>query len=533
MRVKLVLLCLLLALGLRASTPELGKDKLRRLVKLPGISFQPEWTFDPENGFTLGARDQNAQIKTLRQELRDAPNDADGWLHLGDLYAETGDSANAMGARAKSVLLFRKRLDMQAEDAALLTSFGEALGDMGKRDEAESVLRRAVRAKGSDWKSLVALGRLLDAEARRDISENAQPPDLRASNRAGNESSDRGADYIAIARKRLDEASDCFDRAVRISPSESDVYRRRGLHRTLRTHLLNEIREASGDHKSDVEVLSDYFSAESLADLKRASQLSPKDYELIGNTTLFEIYGVNARAGNKSVSDGFDWTALPDSSQASIRSALTRLQDLADEPDPNEAAGALEALAILQGPVLHKTSSRIVNLRRAIALDPSREQLWEMMAGTLARSERYDELLSVCEAHLKEKDSARSHMLLAKAYERLHEWDNAEEQIAEAIKLTPNDFTANLALGAVLLKRSEDPDVLSDANSWLARAEQILAGLPPQQKSRQLIIDFTLTRSISLALADDVESARHWAQTVIDSDKENEVAKEILAAMEY
>jgi hypothetical protein len=47
------------------------------------------------------------------------------------------------------------------------------------------------------------------------------------------------------------------------------------------------------------------------------------------------------------------------------------------------------------------------------------------------------------------------------------------------------------------------------------------------------VIDFTLTRSIYLALSNDVESARQWAQTVLESDNGNELAKEILAAMAY
>jgi hypothetical protein len=75
MRVKFVLLCLLAALAAHAATPELGKDKLRRLVKLPAISFPAEWSFDPESGFTLGSRDpaKAARIKSLHEELKDDP----------------------------------------------------------------------------------------------------------------------------------------------------------------------------------------------------------------------------------------------------------------------------------------------------------------------------------------------------------------------------------------------------------------------------------------------------------------------------
>ena len=524
MNVKLVWLCLLLAAGVQAATPELGKDKLRRLAKLPTIAFQAEWTFDPESGFSLASADTTAQITALRAQLADNPDDAEAQLRLGTLCVQAGDFGTAYTARAKAAELIRKRLELNPDDATLLAELGETLHALGKRQEAESVLRRAVRADAKGWRAWVALGRYLDAEARRNVAESTRGA-------AGPDGG--GTDGVAQARKHVEEAGDCFDKAVANAPAEPQVYLRRGLHHTQRNYLLNDIREASGEHKPEMEVFSDYFSTESLADLKQASRLSPRDYGLIGNVALFEIYSVSARNGRKGVGDGFDWTTLPDSAQRSIRTAMTRLEDLSLEPDPKVAAGALEVLGILQGPVLHETNSRLKNLRRAAVLDPSRDQVWEMLAGTLARSERYDELLSSCEDHLKQKDSARAHILLAKAYERLKQWDNAEQEASAAFKLAPNDVTANLSLAALMLKRSQDADVLNDANTWLGRSEQLLSSLPAQQRTRQLVIDFTLTRSIYLALADDVDSARKWARTVIDSDKENELAKEILAAMEY
>jgi tetratricopeptide (TPR) repeat protein len=533
MRVTLVLFWLLLALDLQAATPEVGKEKLRRLVKLPSISFQPEWTFDPETGFKLGSKDNSAQIKTLRRELRDDPNNADSWLRLGKLYVDAGDAGNAFSARSKAAQLYRERVEGRPEDALLLSSFGEALAAIGNRKEAESVLRRAARSGSNEWKCWIALGRFLDAESRRALSENAgTAAEVDTLNRDAS-AAGLAVEGVTLARRRLAEAGDCFERAVTNAPSEAEPYLRRGLHRTLRSYLLNNIREASGERQTETEILSDYFSPESLADLQQASRLSPKDYRLIGTVVLFEVYGVNARTGRKDGSQGFDWATLPDACQRSLRASITRLEDLTQDPDAKVAGGASEVLGILQGPLLHETNSRLDNLRRALALDPSREPVWEMMAGTLARAERYDDLLSLCEARLKQKDSARSHMLLAKAHERLHQWDDAEDQVAEAVKQAPNDLTANLALAALLLKRSQDPDVLGEANGWLARCEQLIAALPAQQKSRQLIIDFTLTRSIYLALTDDLESARRWARTVIDSDKENEMAREILAAMEY
>jgi hypothetical protein len=99
--------------------------------------------------------------------------------------------------------------------------------------------------------------------------------------------------------------------------------------------------------------------------------------------------------------------------------------------------------------------------------------------------------------------------------------------------MAPNSFTANLAEAALVLRRSQDPDVLLDANSWLARSERLLNDLPPMQRNQEAIIELTLTRSIYFALSDQLDEARQWAKAVINQDKNNPVAQEILSAMDY
>ena len=55
MRAICVLSWLLMALAVEGATPEVGKDTLRKLVKLPTITFPANWQFDPERGFTIGS----------------------------------------------------------------------------------------------------------------------------------------------------------------------------------------------------------------------------------------------------------------------------------------------------------------------------------------------------------------------------------------------------------------------------------------------------------------------------------------------
>ena len=190
-------------------------------------------------------------------------------------------------------------------------------------------------------------------------------------------------------------------------------------------------------------------------------------------------------------------------------------------------------LGILQGPILHESRNCVGSLRRAVALDPTREQAWEVLCAMLAQMERYDDLLGVCEDRVRQKDSARGHLLLAKAYEKLHQWDDSESEIMEALRMAPNNFSANLAEAALVLRRGQDDDALSEANSWLARSERLLGETPATQRSVQLIVDLTLTRSIYFALTDQLDEARQWAKAVIEQDKNNNRAQEILTAMDY
>ncbi|MDB6023368.1 MAG: Tetratricopeptide 2 repeat protein [Pedosphaera sp.] len=506
------LCCCLLALTVRGATPELGKDALRKLVRLPSIAFEATWAFDPERGFSVGSNEAKvlAKIADLRQQMKHDPGDAENYLQIAELYSSLNDSANARKTYSRAADFFRKRLELQPDDGLLLTGLGPALDGSGKTQEAESVLRQAVRLAPKEWKCRVALGRFLDAQARRDTA----------------------SDKVLLAQRELAEAGECFDRAASLAPETGEIYFRRGMHRSLRAMLLNQIRVAEGEQPNDVLLDDNQFSEAALADLQRASRLQSGDHALIGSVVLFEIYTVNARHGRMNWAD-FSWSSLPEKSQRSIRDAVTRLENLAQDSDPQQAAGALEVLGILQGPILHEPRNCIAHLRRALALDPAREQAWEVLAATLAQSERYDDLLTACEDRVKQKESARSHLMLAKAFEKSKLWDESESEILEALRMAPNNFTATLSEAALVLRRSQDDGQLPEANSWLARSERLLSETPAVQRNTQLIVDLTLTRSIYFALNDEVESARQWAKAVLNQDKNNKRAHEILAAMDY
>jgi tetratricopeptide (TPR) repeat protein len=167
------------------------------------------------------------------------------------------------------------------------------------------------------------------------------------------------------------------------------------------------------------------------------------------------------------------------------------------------------------------------SLRRALTLDPSREQAWDMLTSLTAEAKRYEDLVSLCEERLKRKDIARTRLLLAYTYEKLNRLDQAEEQVQAALKLEPEDFTANLALAVLLLKRSDDVAVLSRAGELLNKAGEIIRESPTPVQW----MDYSTTGGIYLALRGSLEEARQQLKRVLEYDLHNEAAREALEAL--
>ncbi len=502
-------------------TPDVGKEELRKLIKLPTIVFQSDWTFDAERGFELGsqAQDVRARIADLEAGLKDDTGDAQAEGELGELYQATGDSESAQKAWTLAAQSYRKRVEAQSDDGVLLAGFGLSLEGAGNTAEAESVLRRAVQVAPKEWRCRVALARFLDREARRSMIDNADDKPA--------------ADDVSLAQSRMNEAGECLDRAVALAPKESEVWFRRGMHRCARQMVLNQIRIAGGGPDAPSDIFEDCFSPESLKDLQQASRLSPDDYELIATTALFEVYTIADGKGQVGMG-ALTWDVLPAQSQASLHGALVRLENLGQAGNPRTAAAALEALGILEGPVLHQPDRCMATMRQALVLAPSREHAWEVLMATLARTGRYDELLTVCEEQVRMTNSARTHLLLAKAHEKLKQWGDAEAEARAAAMDNPGDFTADLSLAALLLKHSgDDASALADADDWLRRAEIALGNTPPLLRSREQVIELTLMRGIYFALTDEMDTARKFVKTVIERDRDNKLAQEILSAMDF
>ena len=132
MRAIFLLFCWLLALAAQGATPEVGKDRLRTLIKLPTVSFPANWQFDPERGFTIGSSDADvlAQISTLRRDLQGDNTDAERYLDIADLYSSIKESAKAARNCEEAMALYRSQT--QSEDGLWLAKYGRALAGAGR-----------------------------------------------------------------------------------------------------------------------------------------------------------------------------------------------------------------------------------------------------------------------------------------------------------------------------------------------------------------------------------------------------------------
>jgi tetratricopeptide (TPR) repeat protein len=206
---------------------------------------------------------------------------------------------------------------------------------------------------------------------------------------------------------------------------------------------------------------------------------------------------------------------------------MGRLVELGQGED-SSAAGACEILGTLQFAVMKDFRGAETNLRRAVSLEPSRDQAWEVLLGVLAETERWEDLLQVSLDRVKHRNTARNWVLVVKAYERLRQDDNMLAEAQAAREKYPEDFYTNLTLAAAIMKTSENREELAQAGPHFTKAEQLLRGAPGRERLTNLIF----LRGLHLGLSGQTEPARELFKKLLELDKDNSEAKEALQALE-
>lgn len=511
---------------------QVDRQELRKILKLPRVQIDYGIEFSATRGFVFshGPSETQAEVEALRKAMKGTSADAERHSRLGPLYAELGDRDQEKEAFTRAVELYRQRAKSRPRDDRILAQLGQALSETGQNDEAEAVLRRAVERSPREAKAWLALGRFLEGQTLRAFLAEKTDEGLTFGPFLARILSKRPTSVqLARAKGLLDEARRSFDTAVAAAPKDPEAYGQRGLFRTWGGLLMRLIPLLQGSEADLVAALKDgpdrlfaeAMSPAALQDFRQVARLRPGDYQAITAAALFEVMSFLSHNGRsvEGPKHGLQ-AAFPAEIQQSLRGAASRLEKLA-QGRGRQAPPAAEALGALQYSFMDEPAAAEKSLRRAVALDSTRDRSWDLLAALMLDTERYPDLATLCEERLRHKDSARGRILLAKAYEKLDDWDRVEEQVRASLKLEPEDFRANLALVVVLLKRGDDASLRRQAELRLLKARDSL----PQAPTRGQVSDYTLTLGIYLALDGDREGTLRELERVLTIAPDNKEAR--------
>jgi len=516
------------ALASPAISPKRGKETLRELAVFPTVSmtWKLEFTFSSSVSELADDTSLTNRIEVARQELKEHPGDIGLQIRLAALLAENGETNAASQSFEKAVTLCRARAEVRPHDGLVLTQLGRALAALGRSDESESVLRRATVLSSNEWKCWAGLGGFLSQQSF-DLIVPKKFWSYAASGRAlPREVLDYrpAPDAFERAQRYHSEAAGCFDRAVSLAPGEPDVFLRRALHCYLAEVAARLIKHFQGKETLDANQLTTPW-AKSVPDLREAIRLAPESPKLIGLTVWYEWMS----AGNQADPNSKAFETLPEATRQSIHDAMNRLAALGERPNPKLAAQALETAAILKL-AAEDAAGAATDLRRAVSLDPTRDNAWELLVGALALSSASPEqLVSACESRLKSRDSARNHLLLAKVLVKQQRWQKAAEQTRAALELEKNSVLAHMMAAALIIRQKGK---LAVAMEHLYSVKDALDTMPDHDEKWARVREFLLNGAIVSALNDQPKQAKNLVNRVLKRDPDDKEAKAILSAIE-
>jgi hypothetical protein len=144
-------------------------------------------------------------------------------------------------------------------------------------------------------------------------------------------------------------------------------------------------------------------------------------------------------------------------------------------------------------------------------------------------------MLSICEARLKQKDPARNHLLLARAFEQQKKWDKSGEHAETALIMDSNNIVANLELLALAIKRSADTNFMAKANDQFDRTQAAYDQMPANTEKWSRWRELMLNLAILDGLVNTPEyqkAARASLESVLQHYPNDKQAKEISNALE-
>jgi tetratricopeptide (TPR) repeat protein len=476
---RFVIFSLLAVFTMTSGARAVDRVKLRRAVRLP-IVFAVIGGFyiNDEDEFTIQNQEEPLpeQISALEKERKGDSTDATRYCRLASLYEGTSQPEKAVEARRKAVSLLRKQVEERPNDNSARLALATVLTDGGEFKEAETLFRKPVEECPKDYASWHGLGWVLNARSFGVLTGGKWLPEyepnrlLQAMQAAAPK-----PEQFAQSRRDRDEAKACLDRAVALAPRDPGVYRKRGRYRAYQASLDAAVRMYHGEK---VDLATVLFAADARQDYRRSVELAPDQYAGVGLVVLMETSAEAHQYAlqNPSAKPAKIFDALSPSTQKRVREDVAGLEKGMQNPDKRKAAEAAEVLGALQALIDVDHAAAEKSLRQSLAFDPSRISARKALATVHVHAEDYRKAAELFGECLKQRDTPEIRILLAKAFEHLDQFDQAERVIRSGLSRHPDDVRLNLALLDLEPKKSE--------GSHVEQAEQILIRL---EKARHLL----------------------------------------------
>ncbi len=530
----LAILCMA-AMALQAATTPRGGDRLRELVVFPEFNLAVNYgmTFQGTDCVIQDNTPVEVLVKQLRAEIKQHPDNAESLVRLGYLLDQGGETNESRVCFRQAEQLACKRTAANPQNGPAWTVLGKALWGLDQKTEAENAYRRAVLVSSNDWHCWVGLGNFL---AGANFSE-MFPKNLRQEAWTSMVMPQSAimdyrppAEALRAAERSLAEAGQCFARAIALAPQESEVFfQYAGYQSTAggQNYFFRHVRDNEAIDPGRI-FLSSFLSQGTLTNLEKAAELDSKNYELTALWTY--LTWMQALVAAKST-DVLTMDMLPDKTRRSIRTAMTRLENLSGSPDKKVAAGAWESHGVLNITFGNKPAA-IADFRQAVALDPTREGSWDLLLVMMRGSASFEELETVCRARVAFEDSARNRLLLTKVYTMEKKWIEADKQTRMAGEMETNNIIPPLFLAAIELKQSTQTNYLAEAGDHLQQAGDLLEKMPASAEQTKRWRECTLNAAIYNGLIDQPDTAKAWVKELFEAFPDDETAKAILQALE-
>jgi tetratricopeptide (TPR) repeat protein len=509
-----------------------AKTTLRGLARMPRAEFRVSLDFDADRGFGAfrTSKDSALAIAEARAKLNKAPNDESVMLEMAGIRMESGDVTGARRDLQRAAETLRKKLDAEPGNSRARLELASALHALGRQGETEAILREAVKGAPRSVTNRVALSAFLEARgweiAADTLNWRGRRPYAELSvavlrREPSMETAERAKAYFQ-------ESLDAAEEAARIDEQSATAQNRLAVALASRECFAAVLRRMRAREVTGPVLETLIFSEKALPALEKAAELDPENPIRLATALLWRglAEAAEKRIPVSELLRRSIWENLPEEERTRIEAGLTRLESFSSS---SKSGAVYQALGTLRFALRGDLRQAADDLTVAAANIPDSEQVWETLSAILLRTQNFMGLAAVCESRAEARPTARNRFLVAKSYEKLGDFDRAEEELTLALGANASDFAANVGMANLLMRRSTADGVSPRVRQSLVNAERAVRGT----SNGQQLVDLALAQGIYYGLTDELERSRDILKAALTYAKDHPDVTAALNAIGY